>query len=405
MTFQIAILGAGPAGLAAARAAARAGQSIALIDDNAVPGGQIWRGAPAIDVAPGVRLFPQTRAHNIHGRFTGFTVDTVPHGPIHAGRLILATGARELFLPFPGWIQPGVFGAGGLQAHVKSGHDVRGKRIAVVGSGPLLLAVAATLRKTGARIVAVTEQARLGRILPFLTHYPTKLPQAIALRTRLLGVPYWTGVWPTRFNDGSLTLSNGRTLTVDYVACGFGLVPNTEAAQLLGCRLDDGFVAVDSRQQTTVEGVYCAGEPTGIGGLDKALEEGERAGAAATSQPVELRRSRTGAFVRDLSSAFRLNSRLYALAKPDTLICRCEGVAYETLAPYREWRSAKLQTRCGMGACQGRVCGPITEHLFGWEPSSVRPPLVPVPASCLATAETPQEPENGRSDSAHPSSP
>ncbi|MFN0107001.1 MAG: FAD-dependent oxidoreductase [Bryobacteraceae bacterium] len=392
MTFDIAILGAGPAGLAAARAAALVGKAIALVDDNPGPGGQIWRRASEIDVPSGVTQFFEARVFDVQ---PAFTLHTVPHGVIRASRLILATGARELFLPFPGWTEPGVFGAGGLQALVKCGLGIKGKRVLIAGSGPLLLAVAATLHKHGARIAGVAEQAPLGRILSFLASYPAKLPQAIALRARLLGVPYWTGVWPTRFEANRTTLSSGRTLAIDYLACGFGLVPNTEVAQRLGCRLDDGFVAVNSRQETTVEGVYCAGEPTGIGGLDKALEEGDRAGAVAAGRPFAHGRTGTGRFVRDLAAAFHLDHRLFDLAEPDTLLCRCEDVPCEALKPYREWRDAKLQTRCGMGACQGRICGPITSHLFGWTPASVRPPLVPVPAGFLCAGEPSPAPERG----------
>lgn len=376
-SFDVAILGAGPAGLAAARAAAGKG-TIALLDDNPGAGGQIWRGAPQIPITAGVEFFPQTRVFDVR---PGFTLHTDSHGVIAARKLILATGARELFLPFPGWTEPNVFGAGGLQALVKSGLPIAGKRVLIAGSGPLLLAVAATLKKSGARVAAVVEQAPLRRIFPFLTRYPAKLPQAIALRASLLGVPYRTGVWVTRFADGQATLSDGRTASVDYLATGFGLVPNTEVAQHLGCRIDDGYVAVNSRQMTTVEGVYCAGEPTGIGGLDKALAEGARAGGAI------VRSGKTGAFVRDLAEAFALNPALYDLAAPDTVICRCEGVRKADCQPFREWRDAKLQTRCGMGPCQGRLCGPITQRLFGWTPGSVRPPLVPVPARMLATAE------------------
>lgn len=377
MKFDVVILGAGPAGLAAARAAGRRSASVALIDDNVTAGGQIWRGAPRIAVPAGVRFFPQTRVFDLR---PGFTLLTESHGAMEASRLILATGARELFLPFPGWTAPGVFGAGGLQALVKSGLPVAGKRVMVAGSGPLLLAVAAALRTAGARVVGIAEQAPLGRIVPFLAKYPAKLPQAFALRARLVGVPYWTGTWPVRFAEGMVTLSGGRTVSVDYLACGFGLVPNTEAAQLLGCRLDGGFVAVDSRQETSVAGVYCAGEPTGIGGLDKALEDGERAGAAATGQAVNPSR---GAFVRDLAAAFHLDPRLFDLAEPSTVVCRCEDVSYAALRPYREWREAKLMTRCGMGPCQGRICGPITNCLLGWSAESVRRPLVPVAAEIL----------------------
>lgn len=389
--FDIAIVGAGPAGLAAARAAARSGKSVAVIDDNPEAGGQIWRGAAQIPLAAGARLFAMTRVFDVR---PGFEVHMAPHGVIRAERLILATGARELFLPFPGWTEAGVAGAGALQTLVKSGMDVRGRRVLVAGSGPLLVAVAASLRAKGARVLGVAEQAPLGRIVPFLLRYAAKLPQATALRARLFGVPYWTGVWPVSFAAGRVALSNGRELDVDFLACGFGLVPNSEAAQLLGCRVEDGFVVVDSRQETTVRGVYCAGEPTGIGGLEKALEEGERAGAAATGQAV--RPGRTGAFVRDLARAFALDGRLYGLARPETLICRCEEVPLAELAMHREWREAKLQTRCGMGACQGRICGPVAARLFGWTACSVRPPLVPVAAEWLATGQRQQEPGSDR---------
>ncbi|MBM3785050.1 MAG: FAD/NAD(P)-binding oxidoreductase [Acidobacteria bacterium] len=366
--FDIAVLGAGPAGLAACRAAA--GKRVVLIDDNPSHGGQIWRGELAISIPDHVTFHPSTRVFDLR---PGFTLHTDTQGVISAAKLIVCSGARELFLPFPGWTLPGVFGAGGLQAFVKSGLDVRGKRVAVAGSGPLLLAVGATLRKRGAK-VSVIEQAPLGRLLKLLRAYPSKLPQAITMR---LGLPMRTGTWPVRF-DGKLHLSNGSALEVDYVACGFGLVPNTEAAQLLGCRLDDGFVAVDSKQQTSVAGVYCAGEPTGIGGLEKALAEGEVAGRAAcglATRPVSRR------FVRDLIETYRLHPDLAALAKADTVVCRCENVTRGALDPFRSWRDAKLQTRCGMGACQGRICGPITQQLYGWTPESVRPPIVPVPAA------------------------
>ncbi|HEU0120477.1 MAG TPA: FAD-dependent oxidoreductase [Bryobacteraceae bacterium] len=398
--FDVAILGAGPAGLSAARAAARSGKSVVLLDDNPAAGGQIWRGNARIAVPSEVRFLSATRVFDLR---PGFEIACLPHGTIRAHKLILATGARELFLPFPGWTQPGVLGAGALQALAKSGLPVKGARVLVAGSGPLLLAVAAALRARGARIVGIAEQSPFSRILPLFQRHPSKLPEALALRARLLGVRYWTGVWPVRHEDGQTQLSNGKRISSDYLACGFGLLPNTEAAQLLGCRMDDGFVAVDSRQQTSVEGVYCAGEPTGIGGLKKALEEGERAGAAATGQPVAIRRSHTGGFVRDLAAAFAIRPQLYDLAGPDTILCRCEDVPYSAMAPMREWRNAKLQTRCGMGPCQGRICGPIGAHLFGWKPDGVRPPLFPVPAEALARVETPPGPENDRLDTGHSS--
>lgn len=377
---EIIIIGAGPAGIAAARSAAEAGVPTILIDDNPAPGGQIWRGAPKLAVPESVKVLSQTRVFDIRDRFL---VLTDRFGAIETRKLILCTGARELLLPFPGWTLPGCFGAGGLQALVKSGMAIKGKRVVVAGSGPLLPAVAATLRSRGAKIVSVVEQAPFARIRQFLLRHRGRIPQALALRARLLGVRYRTAVWPVRFEAGSVTLSNGKSLKTDYLACGFGLIPNTELAQLLGCRLDDGFVAINSQQSTSVEGVYCAGEPTGIGGLDKAMEEGTVAGLAAAGRTVRRGIGRTGAFVRDLAKAFELDLRIADAATPDTLACRCEDVTCGALAGFRDWREAKILSRCGMGPCQGRICGPAMRYRFGWEPGSIRPPVVPVAAELL----------------------
>jgi hypothetical protein len=135
--------------------------------------------------------------------------------------------------------------------------------------------------------------------------------------------------------------------------------------------MSNGFVTVDAHQQTSIKNLYCIGEPTGIGGLEKALAEG-----AGNYKP--------NTFVPDLAQTFALNPALYQLAQAETIICRCEQVPLSACQNQTNWREAKLQTRCGMGACQGRICGPITERLFNWQQSSVRPPIVPVPARWLS---------------------
>ena len=158
-------------------------------------------------------------------------------------KLIIATGARERFLPFPGWTLPNVFGAGGLQAFVKGGLRVEGKRIVIAGTGPLLLAVAEYLKSKGATIVAIAEQAPSANITRFargLWGIPSKLVQAAALRAKLIGIPYLTDCWLTSAAGEdkleSVTLTRRRkewTLDCDYLACGFHLVPNIELASLL----------------------------------------------------------------------------------------------------------------------------------------------------------------------------
>jgi hypothetical protein len=128
--------------------------------------------------------------------------------------------------------------------------------------------------------------------------------------------------------------------------------------------------------------VYCAGEPTGVGGVDRALIEGQIAGHAASGQTAQAERlfaarTRTHRFTHALNQAFALREELKQLADADTVVCRCEDVTRGQLERYEGWRPAKLHTRCGMGPCQGRICGSATRVLFGWHPESVRPPLFP----------------------------
>jgi len=317
-------------------------------------------------------------------------------------KLILATGARERFLPFPGWTIPNVMGAGGLDAMVRGGLPIAGKRVVVGGTGPLLLAVAAHLARRGAKIVAVCEQAPLRRFVPFaayLLREPAKLLQGIDYLTATRGTRFYTGCWPIaatgkeKLESVSLQRS-GKNWEVrcDYLACGYHLVPNLELAALVGCRIEDGFVATDDMLQTSVAGVFCAGEPTSIGGVELALLEGKIAGLAAAvgtaaAEKLVSHRRRRLRFVHALRSATALDPQLRKLATETTLVCRCEDVSYGALRKHVSWRDAKLQTRCGMGPCQGRICGAATEFLFGWDSalveSNIRPPIFPAMVSSL----------------------
>lgn len=417
---DVLVVGAGPAGLAAATAAASRGCSVAVLDDNPSPGGQIWRqgrGSPRRDAArdKALRSFRNTAAQIFAGRQI---VDASSEGWLQAwnasaqrlesfrfGKLILATGARERLLPFPGWTLPGVFAAGGLQALVRGGFDVRGKRVVVAGSGPLLLAVAAHLRRDGAEIVTLAEQASLRSLTGFaakLVRRPGKLLQGIRLRSAIASTAYRTGCWPIAAEGtDALTgvqLTDGRshwTVPCDLLACGFHLVPSTELAALLGCRIEDKGVVVDDHQQTSLANIYCAGESTGIAGIESALVEGEIAGLATAGDltaaaRLHRRRDAERAFGLAMSQAFALRPELRTLSAPDTIVCRCEDVRYSDLAahaaPSSGWTDAKLQTRCGMGPCQGRICGPALETLFGWRNASIRPPLFPVPIAALCVA-------------------
>jgi NADPH-dependent 2,4-dienoyl-CoA reductase/sulfur reductase-like enzyme len=402
---EIAVVGAGPAGVAAATRAARLGASVVVLDEGFSPGGQIWKGrrngrlrrfaGSGARVVTGVSVVAAEAGFLLAERIDtpGQTVE------VRAPVLVVATGARERYLPFPGWTLPNIMGIGGIQSMLKSGASFRGKRVVVAGSGPLLLPAAASLAASGARVEVVAEQAPPEAVRRFalgLLRHPGKLAQAIALRARFLRTAYRPGTWVTQARGDDrvreVELTDGTrswTATCDILATGYGLVPNTELASLLGCDVVAGRVVVDDRQRTSIPEVFCAGEPTGIAGVEAALVEGEIAGASAAGRPelarsLALRRVRLAAWGESIERAFELRPELRSLARPETIVCRCEDVPLSRLDPSRGVREGKLYARAGMGPCQGRVCGPALEFLFGWQSDSVRPPLRPATMGALA---------------------
>ena len=404
---DIVIIGAGPAGLSAALAAAPSGASIVILDDNPLPGGQIWRDGPnahlpraAIELREKVVACANVRIHNgtrvvaLAGE-QGLLLEDAERGwRLDYHKLILCTGARELLLPFPGWTLPGVTGAGGLQALIKGGMPVNGQRVVIAGSGPLLLASAATARSNGARILRIAEQASwpaLARFAVMLPRWPNKLLQSFGLYDRTyradshvvaaLGSDRLEAV---RLNQGGKLVE----IECDRLACGFGLVPNTQLGHALGCVIENGAIRIDAWQASTRAGIYAAGECTGFGGSELALVEGSIAGHAAVGEHEHARalwpqRQRWQGFADALRRDFALDPRLSQLAEPDTLVCRCEDVPYSALAGKPDWTAAKLASRCGMGACQGRVCGAAVQQLFGWQPPAPRPPFSPARVETL----------------------
>ena len=412
---DVLVVGAGPAGIAAACRAAECGRSVLLADENPACGGQIWRadrssaGTPAaaewlarlaasrVEILPGATAFEADADAGVI-RFE-HEFETVE---VHCRRLVLATGARELFLPFPGWTLPGVIGAGGLQALVKGGFPVAGRRVVVAGSGPLLLAAAGLLSLHGAKILGLYEQTSLANLASFslqLWTFPKKILEAIGLAMAARGALLHTGWWVASAGGANaglkwVKLTDGWRQTkveCDLLACGYGLRPNTELAQLIGCRLSAGTVAVDEFQNTSVDGVLAAGEVTGIGGAELSLEEGSVAGYAAADEPDRARahfaaRARYQGFAAALERTFTLRQELKSAVTAETIVCRCEDVTAGQLGEFKSWKEAKLGSRCGMGACQGRTCGAAAEFLYGWGAESVRPPVVTVRVGTLAGA-------------------
>ncbi|WP_230408275.1 NAD(P)/FAD-dependent oxidoreductase [Undibacterium baiyunense] len=442
---KIIIIGAGPAGLAAAAAALASGAQIDIIDDNHASGGQIWRGgADHQKDTRATKLWQQlSQSTQVQFHFGAKVVHATKRDDTYqivvekqannqtqifsANKMILCTGARELLLPFPGWTLNGVTGAGGLQALAKAAYPVAGKRIIVAGSGPLLFAVAASLIERGAHVTHVIEQAKFGQLSRFalgLIATPSKITQAYqlmrtmhkTLETRYHANSYVVSAHASTDESAKKettkeasndtikenTLACVRVsiqgevqdIPCDMLACGYGLMPNTELATVLGCAiLDDKTypkVQVNEAQETSLHGVYCAGEGTGIGGVDLALAEGTIAGLAASGQSIsskyKAQRHKWRGFAQRLHQAFGLRDELKHLCQADTIVCRCEDVTYGQLEQHSDWRDAKLHTRCGMGACQGRICGNANRFLFSWEKDSGRLPMTSMKIASLMIA-------------------
>lgn len=413
---DIAIVGAGPAGVAAAVAAASFGKRVLLLDEGFRPGGQIWRhrsvevpeeARPLLERLQPLKVRILSGASVFDGEARdGFWRLVASHGEsritVEAEALILATGARERFLPFPGWTLPGVMGAGGGQALLKEGLELEGGSVMVAGSGPLLLPVAASVRKAGGRLLGVLEQAPWKRVLgmlPLLAVRPAKARQALGLAADLRGAPYRPGWWVAEALGQerleAVRLTNGHRveeIPCRWLFCGFGLVPNLEVGRGLGCDGTHEGLRVDDSQRTSVGGVFAAGETCGVAGVDAAVAEGTIAGLAAAGawepdsregRRLRMARARARRMGSRLEEIFALRPELRNLPRPDTILCRCEDVPFGAIDPAWGARETKLCTRAGMGLCQGRVCGPILIYQFGHSQDLVRIPWKSAPLGHL----------------------
>ncbi|CAN5513260.1 NAD(P)/FAD-dependent oxidoreductase [soil metagenome] len=443
---DLIIVGAGPAGLSAAETALAHGLRVAVIDEQHDVGGQIFRQPPASFRAPpvsafetypfGAGLLQRARAaKGIDWRFgtTAWGVFPQAEGEplqvaiscadstemIEGRHLLIATGAYDLPVAFPGWTLPGVMSAGGVQTLVKSQFLRPGRRFVLAGSHPLLLLVADLLVRAGADVAEVAIARPMPRLAELMSgvgavpgHVGLLAETARSLwNLRRRGVPLRFGTLVTRAQataDGErlcrVVLSDvdtewrpkpgtERTLEADTLVIGYGLLASTELARQAGCAAQwvpaggGWIVRHDERMQTTVSKVYVAGEPAGVKGAELAWLEGRLAAlniVAATDGDARL--GQLTPALQQTRSAIRqahrftdevlrfFEPRLDALARlaiDDTLVCRCEEVTASTVVRFlaahphvSDVSSVKLACRTGMGPCQGRYCQHTVAHLL-----------------------------------------
>jgi NADPH-dependent 2,4-dienoyl-CoA reductase/sulfur reductase-like enzyme len=401
---MIAIIGAGPAGLAAAKAAAECGAEVIVLDSAPRPGGQYWRHRDEVQGYKSHRarvyfdsVVNSNNVTYIHGAQVWSAVrneGSITLNFLHEGieksitveKLILTTGAYDRSIPFTGWELPGSMTPGAAQALLKGHEVVAGKKILVSGTGPFLLPVAVGLAEAGAEVLGIVEAhspLRWSRSPLALILNPQKALELLYYlgQIRKYSLKVYFGRAIIGFNGSTATLSKVKSnleakdavtqIECDVVASGWGFNPDVTLGGILGCNQEvdrDGSVifTVDTQQRSSVENIWIAGEATGIGGADLALAEGEIAALSALNISIpfslEFKRFRLQLFATALQRSYPVGNGWQSWIKPETKICRCEEVSHGEICQSvtelsaQDSRTSKLFTRAGMGLCQGRVC-------------------------------------------------
>lgn len=420
MTVQFAVVGAGPAGMAAAVLAAELGVETVLIDEQSSPGGQIYRaierarpGTPLgldyylagrslaaalrssrVDYRPGTTLW------HIDPDRTLFVVCEGRTDTVAAHRILLANGALERPVPIPGWTLPGVMGAGGAQILLKSSDLLPEGRAVLAGQGPLLYLAATQLARAGAPPVALLETTPLENYLAGARHLGSLWPGRrimtrglrLILAVRRAGIPIRRGVRGLRAigrQSVERVTWEGGELAADHLFLHEGVIPNVQVSLALQLRheWDEGQLcwrpSLDPWGRTSLPDIAVAGDGGGIAGADAAVLSGQLAALDAASDIGRIsgaERDRRAAPIRaalDRERALRsLLDRLYRPARSvlvpaddEIIACRCEEVSVGRIRRAARLGASgpnqlKAFTRCGMGPCQGRICGPIVSAVI-----------------------------------------
>ncbi len=429
----VLVVGGGPAGLSAAATAAAHGLSTLLVDERPSLGGQIHR-----QPGPGFRVTDARRLGRDYRRGLELVEEAARAGAglrtqtgvvalrsshavcfeepaagggggsgeifeVKAEQVVLAPGAHDRPVAFPGWTLPGVLTAGGAQALLKASRVVPGNRVAFAGSGPLALAFPAQLRHYGVNVVLALEAGpgpglrQVASLVAAGHGNESLLADGLRYRVQLARwhVPLrYRRIVVRAEGDGRVEAvvhaavdsswnpvpGSEETLAVDTLCVGYGFVPSNELFRLAGCaqRYDEDLggpiVEVDEWQRTSVPGVLAAGDGTGVRGAPVAVDQGVLAGLGAAAAlgavspstaeglaaPARRRLAAKERFRKALLSMYAVGPGVYRLTTPGTVICRCEEVTRrhldEALASTADLNVVKSYTRAGMGLCQGRNC-------------------------------------------------
>jgi len=458
--IDLLIIGSGFAGIAAAAEFKNSRLRVAVVDENLHVGGQLLRTIPQnlgkkerfrpdyvkrigfsfieaakqnrIDIYNNTRILAIYPDRRVLIEREGKRVEE-----LWCGAIIIATGARERYLPFKGWTLPGVYSTGMAQVLMKSSAVLPANRVVVAGTGLFLYSVAYELVKNGAKVPAVYEQSPLLdklQLMPALMHQVSKAIEGARFMSRLLfsgtamrfrhrviearGSGSVESVVLARVDQHGRTIQGSEKIVpTQALAIGYGFVPNVELLQMAGCQLDydvekGGWVAVtDDHLETCVSSVYAAGEVTGIGGALKSINEGRLAALSIREQIGEVpsrlaekqrkkllwQRSHHMEFVRLFNGLYRIPVAAYDDVPDETIVCRCEDVTVGAVKDairlgLKTPAALKLAVRTGMGNCQGRTCGAILFDLLSGiggtsaldlQPFCVRPPIKPVSIASL----------------------
>ena len=457
-SYQLVAIGAGPAGLCAATTAANLGLDVAVLDEQPSPGGQIYRaiadspaerstllgadyqhGADLVEAfrASGAKYFPQTTVWSLNSRRQIGILHQEQASIVQADRVIVASGAMERPVPFPGWTLPGVMNAGAAQILLKTAGVVPANGTVIAGTGPLPLLVAWQYLRAGVAVKALLELSPRSNVLRAAPLLPRALRAGDYIRRGLKytldllkgGVPIYYGVSnlnaegddrleAVNFGWGVRNSGNSKTISTDSLLVHFGVIPRTNLTRAAGCKhiwdrnQQCWRPQVDRWGSTTVSGIAIVGDNAGIGGARSAEHSGRLAALEAARSLHLISSEERDRLGRDdlrwmqkdlrvrpfLEALYRLPNSLLVPSDDNTLVCRCEEIsAGDIRAAVREGHTdpnpVKFKLRCGMGPCQGRQCASAVAHIVAAEtqrpvsecsPFRVRPPIRPLSISQLA---------------------